>query len=561
MNTNFLATLKRVIAEHGESILADPRRLKSLIRDYAQDESKEERQAFGRCIEQGAYAALKTAPDAAARASRKAALARQVHDSAGLDITLCAEALDILEAALYGGQSHKSAYTPAPHRSASKQNKALWYALAAAALIAVVVVGISIALRHDTPVNDGEYRTIMTMKERVKAAGGNVDGTLRFSIQWNDGGYNPNDFDAHCVEPDGNEIFFHAPDGHPSDGSLDVDIRYPEWGTPAVENITWPSTQKMREGDYAFFVHCYAHNGGRGGFSAEIEYNGQLYPFTHDRELRQDEEVFVAVVNYSRNDGFKLVRSPEAPQEVYIPQYALEEAERFKADFLNQNAAAASDLAYRFFYNEQGEACLEYTVTPKGRYTWSKPTWIGRTWGTIKGSIAKGNSNYTMTKQKKDEADYRMEERRKDRAFHEIEQEVLRIAVEYDYDFYAAYGTSVQYRNPNVKKAVCEGYAAAVARTLQNHRLARDVETWTSARGNHAWNVIVLQDRRKLYCDATWYDGNTVDDEGYVVHEPARNPVDLTFDMAEFNSLGGAVDTSSGRLLAVHFAWGDAIKK
>jgi hypothetical protein len=63
----------------------------------------------------------------------------------------------------------------------------------------------------------------------------------------------------------------------------------------------------MREGDYTFFVHCYAHNGGRNGFSAEIEYDGQIYPFTHDRGLRQGENVLVSVVNCSRTDGFKLV--------------------------------------------------------------------------------------------------------------------------------------------------------------------------------------------------------------------------------------------------------------
>ena len=295
MNISFLAILNRVIAEQGESILADPQRLKSFIRDYAKDVSKEERQAFGRCIEQGAYAALKTAPDAAARALRKAALAQQMHGSAGLDIRRCSEALDMLEAALFG--------TVPP-----KRNRTLWYVLAAAVL-AAAVIGIAVMPRQKPAANTEEYQTIMSMKERVKAAGGNVDGSLRFSIQWNDSGYNPNDFDAHCIEPDGNEICFYAQDGHPSGGSLDVDIMYPERGTPAVENITWASTQRMREGDYTFFVNCYSHNGGRDGFSAEIEYNGQLYPFTHDRGLRQDEDVLVAVVNYSPKDGFNLVKS------------------------------------------------------------------------------------------------------------------------------------------------------------------------------------------------------------------------------------------------------------
>ncbi|GMO50686.1 MAG: hypothetical protein Pg6C_14790 [Treponemataceae bacterium] len=101
MNINLLNIVRRIAAEQGEGILNDPQRLKSFIKDYAKNESKEERVAFGRCIEAGASDALKTAPDAAERASRKAAIARHLHDTQGLDITRCAEALDILEAALF----------------------------------------------------------------------------------------------------------------------------------------------------------------------------------------------------------------------------------------------------------------------------------------------------------------------------------------------------------------------------------------------------------------------------------------------------------------------------
>jgi hypothetical protein len=151
-----------------------------------------------------------------------------------------------------------------------------------------------------------------SMKERVKAAGGRVDGVLRFSIQWNDEDYNPNDFDAHCREPGGKEIYFAQKKGHDSGGNLDVDIICPVRGIPAVENITWPSTGRMREGNYEFSVHCFSHNGGRGGFSAEIEFDGQLFSFIHDKGLRQGEKVPVAVVNYSKKDGFKVVQSMDS---------------------------------------------------------------------------------------------------------------------------------------------------------------------------------------------------------------------------------------------------------
>ncbi|MDR3334090.1 MAG: hypothetical protein LBT13_04255 [Treponema sp.] len=237
----------------------------------------------------------------------------------------------------------------------------------------------------------------------------------------------------------------------------------------------------------------------------------------------------------------------------YVPKYALETAEQYKTEFLLEQSESASDLQYRFFYNEEGEACLEYTVTPKERYTWDKPTWIGYTWGNSEGSIGNNETNYTFTKKIADEAQYRIEERRKDPVFREIEKVVLQIATEYDYDFYSAYGRTVKYRDVHVKKAVCEGYSDAVSQSFRNHPLVANVETWSGH--NHAWNVIVLKDGRRLYCDTTWYDGNSVDDEGYVVHVPGQNPVDLTFDINEFNSLGGAIDKTTGKLLAVHFAW------
>lgn len=135
-----------------------------------------------------------------------------------------------------------------------------------------------------------------SMKERVKAAGGKVDGVLRFSIQWNDEDHNPNDFDAHCVEPYGNEICYHNKIHMSTGGNLDVDIINPFPGKPAVENITWPELRNMENGVYQFFVHCYSYRGGRSGFKAEIEYNGEIHSYEYDHELRQGEKIYVANV-------------------------------------------------------------------------------------------------------------------------------------------------------------------------------------------------------------------------------------------------------------------------
>jgi hypothetical protein len=141
------------------------------------------------------------------------------------------------------------------------------------------------------------------IKKIVREKGGNADNILRFSIMWNEYGENTNDFDAHCLEPGGNEIFF-GNKTSPSGGIMDVETAMPEG--IAVENIVWPLVDNMPEGDYKFWVHNYAHRGSLFGFKAEIEFDGRVYTFIYDRELPDDEYVIVGIVNYSINEGFTL---------------------------------------------------------------------------------------------------------------------------------------------------------------------------------------------------------------------------------------------------------------
>lgn len=137
--------------------------------------------------------------------------------------------------------------------------------------------------------------TDSTLRENVKSAGGRVDGVLRFSIQWNDIETDHNDLDAHCNHP-GGEICFRRKNGFASGGNLDVDIINPRTGIAAVENITWSDLRKMPDGDYKFFVHCYHSMGGKSGFRAEIEFNGNVYSYDYRHGLRTGSTVDVAIV-------------------------------------------------------------------------------------------------------------------------------------------------------------------------------------------------------------------------------------------------------------------------
>lgn len=145
------------------------------------------------------------------------------------------------------------------------------------------------------------------MKQNVKAAGGNVDGVLRFSIQWNEDGRDNCDLDAHCIEPNRNEIYFsncRKPSLSSMTGQLDVDIIHPN-GKVAVENITWSDKSKMKPGVYKFFVNQYSGSA-RNGFRAEIEFNGEIYSFDYSNSMMAGQDVHVADAILDTNGEFTI---------------------------------------------------------------------------------------------------------------------------------------------------------------------------------------------------------------------------------------------------------------
>ncbi|MBR5300164.1 MAG: hypothetical protein IKU36_07940, partial [Bacteroidales bacterium] len=145
------------------------------------------------------------------------------------------------------------------------------------------------------------------MKERVKSAGGKVDGDLRFSIQWNEDGKDNCDLDAHCVEPNGYHIYFgrgKKPSFSSTRGQLDVDIVSP-CGKIAVENITWANRNTMDPGTYKFHVNQYSGSANK-GFRAEIEFDGTVYSFDYNKSMRSGQNVPVAEVTLDKNGNFTI---------------------------------------------------------------------------------------------------------------------------------------------------------------------------------------------------------------------------------------------------------------
>lgn len=143
-----------------------------------------------------------------------------------------------------------------------------------------------------------------SMKERVKAAGGKIDGVLRGSIQWNEDKYSDSriDLDIHCFEPNSNRIYYgnyRRPMKSAMSGQLDVDIQTPG-SSVAVENIVWDQISKMKDGEYRFEIHNYSNATCLKGFSAQIEFNKEVFDFSYAKPIRGRDVVQIAVVKLEK---------------------------------------------------------------------------------------------------------------------------------------------------------------------------------------------------------------------------------------------------------------------
>jgi hypothetical protein len=124
MNTNLLNALKEIISRYGGvETLSNARRVKALLADLAAGEPKPQKNALTACLEQG-FSALLQNVSAGERGTAKTKLAERLNREEGLDPALCADTLDLLEAALFGEVSAKAAPpgtavpgTPAPQNT------------------------------------------------------------------------------------------------------------------------------------------------------------------------------------------------------------------------------------------------------------------------------------------------------------------------------------------------------------------------------------------------------------------------------------------------------------
>lgn len=168
--------------------------------------------------------------------------------------------------------------------------------------------------------------------QRVQNAGGRIDGVLRFSHSWNyDGMRNGSLMDLHVFMPGSNQKVeykngkeIHNNYGNNervgwnhrrhslSGGVQDVDYTsIAPVGYIPVENTTFPSIDKLKEGIYTFKIHNWNfRNPTTGGFKAEIAFDGQVYRFIRKEPLQHKEWITLAKLEL-KNGHFEIVEMME----------------------------------------------------------------------------------------------------------------------------------------------------------------------------------------------------------------------------------------------------------
>lgn len=128
---------------------------------------------------------------------------------------------------------------------------------------------------------DGEVTD--SIKERVKRAGGKVDGAMRVSLSWHNG----DDLDLHVTRNGRESVYFASRRNFGACLDVDMNAGGANNSTDPVENIVWAKESDIKDGTYSIKVNNYSQRStSNGGFEIEVEINGQTYFFDHPQVLK-----------------------------------------------------------------------------------------------------------------------------------------------------------------------------------------------------------------------------------------------------------------------------------
>jgi len=155
--------------------------------------------------------------------------------------------------------------------------------------------------------------------KNVAEKGGQINGILRFSLQWNDSLQDKDiDLDAHCNETINSkqfEIYYGRKQSSITKGILDIDIIKPS-DSIAIENIVW---QQLKNGTYKMFVHNFSSNSLKNGFKCEIVFNNTKYTYHCKKRVSGRSIIDIATVTYK--NGQILIQHHLEPKESSIAKF------------------------------------------------------------------------------------------------------------------------------------------------------------------------------------------------------------------------------------------------
>jgi hypothetical protein len=134
----------------------------------------------------------------------------------------------------------------------------------------------------------------------------------------------------------------------------------------------------------------------------------------------------------------------------------------------------------------------------------------------------------------------KLNEMRGDGSLGKVYDVLLSVAEDMDYNFPAVgrkakFVTLANGREP--LKGVCDDYSVLLIDRLTAANINGVSNIQKISGQNHAWITLVYKGRT-LYLDATWFDKNTIDENGVVNHTPHKDPRDMTFDNEIFTNHG-----------------------
>lgn len=222
------------------------------------------------------------------------------------------------------------------------------------------------------------------LRQKVQSLGGRVDGVLRFSHMWNHERRNASLMDLHVFMPGssphqdgchdsygtGARVGWNRRNDPASGGVQDVDYTAaaPEGYVP-VENITFPTFAKLKNGIYVFKIHNWAlRQPTQGGFRAEIEFGGQVFQYDHPEPLRHKEWIKLATATlkdgiFTIEHHHRVGTSSKNAWSLQTEQYVKVSAVTLSPNYWGENAVgnkhtffvldgAQNDEPARGFYNE-----------------------------------------------------------------------------------------------------------------------------------------------------------------------------------------------------------------